>query len=231
MKKITSLVLSIVLVLTLSLSMIGCNEPESSNTLNEPESSNTLSEPEKFIGSWEASIDCAELFNNLFSADEEMGEYIEIEEFELILKVTFKDDGTYKMSVDPKSVEKAVDSLKKDLKKGFTKYFQAVIDSEGLNMTVEELLVANGTNLDDLLEEAFGEDDVDAFVSELESEGKFEVKDGKLYMSDDLDSDIDEDEYETYEISENELKLTDSFGEDVEDGKDFIYPITFKKVS
>lgn len=221
MKKITSLVLSIVLVLTLSLSMIGCNEPESSNT---------LSEPEKFIGSWEASVDCAAIFNKLFSAEEEMGEYIEIEEFELLLKVTFKDDGTYKKSVDKKSVEKAVDSLKKDLEKGLTKYFKAVIDSEGLNMTVEELLVASGTNMDDLLEEIFGEDDVNAFVSGFESEGKFEVKGGKFYTSEDLNSDIDEDEYETYEISQNELKLIDVFGEDVEGEKD-LYPITFKKVS
>ena len=65
------------------------------------------------------------------------------------------------------------------------------------------------------------------------SEGIFKAENGKLYRSVGLDDEIDENKYDTYEISENKLKLIEPFGEDAENadvGMD-LYPATFKRVS
>jgi len=97
-------------------------------------------------------------------------------------------------------------------------------------MTVDEMLQMSGTTFDALVEEAFGDAMLNEMISEFETEGKYKVEDGKLYMSEDLDSEIDEEVYETYEFSGDEFKLLESFGdEDAEEFKD-LYPIVFKKL-
>ena len=213
MKKNMSIILSVLLVLALMLSLTGCGEQK------------------KFVGSWEATIDLTDFINQGIAEDEEMAEYLEMEEFALVMKVTFKEDGTYKMYVDEKSAEKAFESAKKDFKQGMNEYFEDYIDSTGLGLTVDEVLESSGVDMDSLVEEAFGEELYNSLVKEMASEGKFEAKDGKLYLSDGLDNDIDEDEYDTYEISNNELKLIESFGDDEEDSIERdLYPMTFKKV-
>lgn len=213
MKKNVSIILSVLVVLALMLSLTGCGEQK------------------KFVGSWEATIDLTDFINQGIAEDEEMAEYLEMEEFALVMKVTFKEDGTYKMYVDEKSAEKAFESAKKDFKQGMNEYFEDYIDSMELGLTVDEVLESSGVDMDSLVEEAFGEELYNSLVKEMASEGNFEAKDGKLYLSDGLDNDIDEDEYDTYEISNNELKLIESFGDDAGDSEDMdLYPMTFKKV-
>lgn len=213
MKKSISLVISVLLILALMLSLTGCGEQK------------------KFVGSWEATIDMTDFINQGIAEDEEMAEYLKIKEFELVMKMTFKDDGTYKAYIDEKELEKTFESAKEDFKEGMNKYFEDYIDSMGLGLTVDEVLKESGVDMDSLMEEAFGDELYKSLTDELASEGNFEAKDGKLYLSDGLAKDIDEDVYDTYEISENELKLIESFGDDAEDSEDMnLYPMTFKKV-
>ena len=214
MKKSISLVVSVLVILTLMLSLTGCDEQK------------------KFVGSWESSVDMTDYINQeMAKEEEELAEYLKIKEFELVLKMTFKDDGTYKASIDEKELEKTLESAKEDFKEGMNKYFEAYIDSMELDLTVDEVLEASGVDMDSLIEEAFGDELYSSFTDELSSEGNFKVKDGKLYLSDGLDKDIEEDVYDTYEISENELKLIESFGDDEEDSKEMdLYAKTFKRV-
>jgi hypothetical protein len=97
------------------------------------------------------------------------------------------------------------------------------------------LLEASEVDLDELVEEALGKKVMDEMVDSMTDEGNFEVKDGKLFMSDGLDYEIDEEVYETYELNGDELKLIESVGgddeEDLKDLADELYPMVFERVN
>lgn len=216
MKKQLATILGI-LMIALSLIMFsGCSQ-QSEIKQNE------------IIGSWETTIDMADMINKGFAEDEEMGEYLSINEFDLVVQVTFKEDGTYKMNVDEDAAEESFGKAQEDLVEGFEKYLEQIIKDSGMDMTVEEALTSSGSSMDELLEEVFGEEMLNALIEELETEGNFEAKDGKLFMSDGMDNEIDEDEYETYEIDGDELKLLEAIGGDADEEDFGLYPMTFKR--
>ena len=213
MKKITAMILSFVLIFTLTLSLTACSDKNS------------------VVGSWKAEVDLTEMINEGIADDEDMAEYVALKDFSFAMTLKLKDDGTYEMSVDEDDIKDVIKSAKKDLQEGFNKYFEDLIDSQDLGVTVDELLDSYGLDLDALIEAVFSDEMVDEIVSEMSSEGKYKAEDGKLYFSDDLDSDIDEDEYTTYEMADNELKLMEAFGEDAAEMEDLgLFPMTFKKV-
>ncbi len=212
-KKITS-VLSLIVALVLILSLTGCGEQK------------------KFIGTWETTIDMSDFLNKSFDEDPEMADYLEVDDFSLVIKMTFNDDGTCRMFADEDQAEKAFEDVKKDLKKGFTEYFKDYIAASGLLLSVDEVLEDTGVDMDSLVEEAFGDDVFSEIMDGFASEGTFEVKNGKLFRSASLDTAIDEDVYETYEISDNSLTLLASFGDDSVDAEEMnLYPLIFTKVN
>ena len=251
MKKITSLILSIITILALLVTLAGCGEkePASGSGQKEPASNSEQKEPgddeqkepelsseqKKFIGTWEGSIDMTEYLNLLISAEDEgIGTYIKISEAVLVVKMTFREDGTCERFVDKEAAGNLINAIQEDFRSGLTGYFEDFIKEAELDMTVAELLAENGMTMDDLLDAAFGDEMIDSMVSELISEGKYDAKDGKLFVSDGLDADIDETEYETYKISDTELTLLEAFGEDSDELAELdadLYPIIFKKVS
>lgn len=216
MKKCLSIALCLGLVFTMLFMFTGCNEQK------------------KFVGKWESEIDMTDFFNEGMGLDDEMAEYVAIEDFEIVMQLIFNSDGTYKRTVDENSLEDTLEDAKEDLKDGMMDYFKAYLKESGLNMTVDELLEASEVDLDELVEEALGKKVMDEMVDSMTDEGNFEVKDGKLFMSDGLDYEIDEEVYETYELNGDELKLIESVGGDDEDLKDFadeLYPMVFERVN
>lgn len=217
MKKCLSIALCLGLVLTMLFMFTGCNEQK------------------KFVGKWESEIDMTDFFNEGMGLDDEMAEYVVIEDFEIVMQLIFNSDGTYKRTVDEDSLEDTLKDAKEDLKDGMMDYFEAYLEDTGLNMSVDELLKASEVDLDELVDEALGEKVLDKMVDDMTDEGNFEVKDGKLFMSDDLDHEIDEDVYETYELNGDELKLIESVGgdddEDLKDLADELYPMVFERVN
>ena len=212
-KKITS-VLSLIVALVLILSLTGCGEQK------------------KFIGTWETTIDMSDFLNKSFDEDPEMADYLEVDDFSLVIKMTFNDDGTCRMFADEDQSEEAFEDVKKDLKKGFTEYFEDYIAASGLLLSVDEVLEDTGVDMDSLVEEAFGDDVFSGIMDGFASEGTFEVKNGKLFRSASLDTAIDENVYETYEISDNSLTLLASFGDDSVDAEEMnLYPLIFTKVN
>ena len=217
MKKCLSIALCLGLVLTMLFMFTGCNEQK------------------KFVGKWESEIDMTDVINEGMGLDDEMAEYVAIEDFEIVMQLIFNSDGTYKRTVDENSLEDTLEDAKEDLKDGMMDYFKAYLKESGLNMTVDELLEASEVDLDELVEEALGKKVMDEMVDSMTDEGNFEVKDGKLFMSDGLDYEIDEEVYETYELNGDELKLIESVGgddeEDLKDLADELYPMVFERVN
>ena len=165
------------------------------------------SEAEMIVGSWAGEMDATEMFNSMLSMMAgEMGDYFKLDK-KVYLTVTqeFKADGTQKSGVDSDSVDKFIDDVLAAMKEGMLAYFEDLIEGQGLDMTVEELLDMQGVDMDAVLEQARENMPMDGFGA---SEGKYRIEDGKLYTSNSLDADIDESIYTTCVVTENTLTLT-----------------------
>lgn len=259
MKKRVLLILSVIAVLVFSLSLASCKEEDKEekdevkqsevqqdkvqqdeaqqdeaqqDKAQQDKAQQEESEQDKFIGSWEITLDMADELNaGMSDEDDELAEYLKIEELNVSMILTFKNDGTYKMYIDEEKVKKSFESVGDDIKEGLNEYVEDLIRNEGLDYTVDEYMELLGTDIDSLMETIWGDNMYsDLFIEVEASKGNFKAEDGKLYMSDGLDYEVDENEYNTYEISENKLKLIKPFGEYADEIIDF-YPLTFKRVN
>ena len=70
-------------------------------------------------------------------------------------------------------------------------------------------------------------EDCEALFADLNMEGNFEVKEGKMYLSDGLEYGVDETMYELYSVEGNTMTIDK--GSTGDDSADFIYPMVFTK--
>lgn len=207
MKKYLSLILCALLI---SLSLTGCNASK------------------KIIGTWTTEIDITEKLNETFAQDAEMSEYLEIEKFAIVMRVTFNEDGTYNMTVDADTVEKSIQAAKQNLSDGLYKYFEAAIKEQGISLSVEEFLNYAEVDLDAMTGELFNEDLVKDFSTQMTNQGNYKIDDKKLYMSEGTDVEINEEKYETFKLTRKKLTLLESFGDEKESVQ--TYPMVFNRV-
>ena len=211
MKKRIALLLSFVLVLSLALCACGGEK-----------------KPATVVGTWKADINLAEAFNEEMAAAG-MGDYVNIDSFNLPLVMEFKEDGTGSMIVDQAAMTETVDKLAADLTTGLEAYFTEYFKSMGLEIDLDEALAASGMSLDDLVEEMKAEFAGEDAFAEFTNEFKYKAEDGKLYMSDDMDSEVPTDEYNTYKLDGNTLTL-DAGTEDMdEEMAKYLFPMTLKR--
>lgn len=210
-RKSMSLMLCLSLMCALLLACSGCGNKEK----------------DALVGTWETTLDMTDMINDELKAsmgnDQEMMSYFKIDEFGIKAILTFGSDDTYKLSVDEKALEKSLDNVISIFRDGLQNYFEDAMKGQGIDMTVDELLQASGMGtLDSLLEEALDRDDLMSSMGDMESSGKFEIKNGALYMTDD-----DGTSTESYKLDGNKLTFT---GEDSKDSdlEDF-YPLVFTK--
>lgn len=230
MKRIATLAVSVIMVLSMLLSMAGCT-----------------SEQSKFIGTWEAEMKLDEVLNTVLGANESLEGLVELKDISLTTQTTFNEDGTYKTVAVEESVEEMGEKIIDAVLDGTLKALQNAVAAQGVEMTVEEILAAQGTTKEAMRKEFADSLDVDSMVENFVSEGEYKVEDGKLYMSDEnttLDEAVENGKYETYEIDGDTLKLTGAFGDrslDLEDVSDEVkeaaekamhnlYPVTYTKV-
>ena len=195
MKRIISVVMSVVMIVTVLLGMIGCGKTTQGETDKE------------LYGKWEITVDLFDITGPMFDDDDDFGKYIDADEFVVTMKYEFKRKGTYKISADERQLKKAVETIKEEIRSGLQKYFEAYLEEEKLDMTVEELLKASDLSMDTMIDSMFGEEIVQEMINSLEAEGRYYVKDGKIYMSKSKDIDPTEDSAQKYVISGKELTL------------------------
>ena len=190
------------------------------------------SETKKFLGSWKTSIDISNQINEGFlNSYEGISDYVNVKDMSVYLIYTFKDDGTYSVSVEQESSKASFDNMRKELEAGFEKYFENLLKEQNLSMTVDEFLETSNTSIDALLEQYIGTDVYNDMVESLELSGKWKAENGKLYSSDSTDLEVDETEYITYEIDSEVLKLLEVYiNGSVETEGNWMYPLTFNKI-
>lgn len=220
------------LTLIMALSLIGCG-----------------SKGPEILGVYDATLDLKDAFvesiDNEMMVDISFGEYVE--KFELVLVTEFNEDGTYKQYVDMEKFEVTCEKLKDETKvyledvlvEMLKQEYTALNPSLELNtkedveaymgMTMDQMAnLALGMNLSDfadaLIDESFG---TDMFAEEVLSEGNYKAEDGKLYMSESLDTAIDEEVYEVYTIKGDVVTITE--GVNMEQDDLIVYPFELIK--
>ncbi len=212
MKKRIALLLSFVLVL--SLALCACGEKKEAT----------------LVGTWKADVNLADLFNQeIAAADPTMGEHIKLDSFNLPLVLELKEDGTGSMRVDADAMTTTMDKLAADLTTGLEAYFTEYFSSMGLEVDLDEALAASGMSLDELVAEMKDQFASEEAFEEFTSEFNYKAEDGKLYMSDDLESEINTDEYNGYKLDGDTLTLDAGNLTDEDEMIEYLFPMTLKR--
>lgn len=213
MKRFASLILVLAMVLCL---LAGCGNKEA----------------DALVGTWKADVDMTELISSQMGAD--VSQYITLDSVIFTMVLQFNEDGTFSSELDKASVETALNGVLQNVKDGTIAMLEAEIAGMGLEMTVEEMLAASGMDLDTLMAEMEAQMNLagltDQITAEAAGNGKFDAKDGKLFMSAGLEYLPDPECYEVYTLEGNVLTLLEYVGDD-ESGFDGLYPLVFHKAA
>ena len=197
MKRKICLVLAAIVLFTAIATFAGCSK-----------------ESDALIGTWVGEVNYANYFNQGLQsiAGEGLAEYWAVENFPITLILTFQTDGTYSMTVDQEKLTQTIEDLKKKLTRGLRDFMQDLIDASESTLTLDEFMVSMYISAETLIQEAIGQDVVEALVNECTYNGNYSVKDGRLYTSAALAYAIDESMYETYEVTQNTLTFMSVVG-------------------
>lgn len=221
MKKTISAVMCAILILSMLLVMTGCGE---------------TGDKEKLLGTWKCEMDLAGQMNEEFAADESVAEYLSVDEFKLVVYMEFKEDDTFSMSVDEAQLDAAVDNLLVSITDGISRYMEdLMLEETGIEMSIDDILVADQTTMEELLAQMFPEESIEELKAEvidsMQQEGKFKAEDGKLHTSAGLEYEVDPEVYETYTLEGNILTILEYVGSDADISNFNVYPMVFTKVN
>lgn len=202
------------LIMTLMLSLTGC-----------------ASEKDKILGTWIGTFDLTEALNVYTAEDEELGKYLVFEDFSLEMTMTFNEDDTYTLTADESKIAEMMNSLLIQMEAGLRLYFEDILKTEGYDMEVDDFLALAGISLNDLLGQMLTEDMISEMVDDIAQSGKFVVEDGKLYLSEDLNTNVDKSLYELYHIEDDVLTIEAGTASGGDDMTKYIYPMVLQKVN
>ena len=221
MKKRISLLLCLSLFLSMSCMLSGCNQDQ-----------------KQIIGIWQAEINYAAAVNaGIYSADgmEDVGDYFAYDSFPLTTTFTFLSDGTYTVTLDPQSVFKAVQGIRGHMGAGMEQYLADQIKKAGLDISADAYLAMLGLNRITLGEMLFTNYTMGKIAEELSkgSSGLYRVEKGKLYMNNDINAALTEENYDTYQLDGDTLTLLECHcqqDERFENISESLYPIVLTRV-
>ena len=187
---------------------------------------------ESIVGAWTGTVDITDYVTDTMAAtDASMASYFTFSDLAMDLTMTFTAEGTCSMEFDQESVEALVSKMLEQMRPGLEKLLEETLAAQGLDMSLEEFLEMSGMSLDDMMAEmtaelSFTED----MLEDLNQSGKYQVKDGCLWISEDLDSEIDEDDYQLYTIENGVLTIDLAEGDDDKEVA-FLFPLTLTRVN
>lgn len=213
-KRILSLALALAMALTCAAALTGCGGGSDAKDL---------------IGDWQTEIDMTSLLTEELS-DSEFSDYLTLEGFVVKVDFSLREDNTYSLSLNSDSMVQAVEGMKGGLRDGMRAYLSDMMAAQGLDgeTDLDSLLALAGIDIDALIDEALAADDIANAAAESLQEGKYIVKAGKIFVSDDVDTDASPtDEALTYTLENGKLTLVETSG-DAGDLADY-FPMTFSK--
>ncbi len=112
----------------------------------------------RLFGSWEGTVDAASVINMLlpmFSEDPLVLEHINIESCPIKQIYTFKDDGTYSLTVNEAALAETIATVKIELKGDIENFLKAYAKENNITMTPEQMI------------QAYGFESIDTFIEEM----------------------------------------------------------------
>ncbi len=210
MKKKLSFLLCLVLTLAMTFAMVGCGETE-----KDDDKGTNKKKAESVVGTWETEVDMLDFLLDEIG-DDEAGNYIDMDEFVIKMSVEMDKDGKYAVSVDKDAFEDQLVTMMKGMMENM---MQAAANEAGV--TLDEFMSAAGMTMDELVESALAEADMDTLMADFEDEtGTYEYKDGKLVFD-------GEDEWTIEFDGASKFEVTAMEGEDEE--MSALLPIVFTK--
>lgn len=230
MKKLLSLLLVLVLTLSLAFMATACSSSDDDDDDDDDKKTSTSQKADDeeeedevtIVGKWEAELDMADLINDML--EDEMGAELDKKFKNLDVTIVMEfDKDEVELSMEATGIEKAI---KKQMPDILTAVYTAMLEEQGMDMTVDELLESQDMTMDELVEEAMSEMDFDEIESSLNDfeTSKYELDGDKLYTFDD---EKDEDEYVEIKLTSKKL-VFESFSTD--DMPEFMEGLEFKKV-
>ena len=189
----------------------------------------TAASRESLLGSWEGSIDITTYLNEQM-ATAGLGDYFVFSDMTMSVVMTFTEEGETTLAVDKDSVNDLMDSLLEQMKGGMNTMLQDLLDSYQIDMTVDEYLQASGTTLDELLEDSMDTAMSDDLFEELEQEGYYSIEDGLLFIADEKDEKMADDEANPYTIEDGVLTIEVSEENEDAEYASFMFPMVLTRV-
>ena len=223
MKKIRmSRVLAVALMLAMMVTaFVGCGGKKSDN--------------EKIVGNWETTIDFQKALEDSMDAEDAgMLEGLDFSGITMKMTAQFKEDGTYALDVDKASAEDAMKQMitqlvpaLKELIRNEIASASEIEPSEVTDEQLDQVLAFFGAESWDALGDLFSaEMDVDEVVKNINTSGKYLLKEGKLYMSTTPDGDPAAEEGSEYTLTDKTLTIKVP-GDDV---PEYMQQLTFNRV-
>lgn len=164
--------------------------------------------------------------------------------------IVFNEDGTYSSQVTQEDLDALAETLKAGID-GYLRQLYFVLLCETLYQmgftqeinSIEELENFLGITMDEALEESLGmsmDDYMDALMEEsfssaispedLSGSGNYKAKDGKLYLSDGLEYQVDPAVYDLYQL-EGDVMTIEAGTAALEEGMESVYPMVLNRVA
>lgn len=181
------------------------------------ESSNAATgDAQTIVGTWDTALDMSGLVNMVLTmGDEDIASFFQIDQLKFPLQFTFNGDGTYGVSADEAAIQASMDGLKEDALNGYNHYFEYLIEQEGADMTVEDMLAELGfDSIEEYVDLLIGGFDTS---EPFDSSGEWKIENGKLYMTEEIEG-VEDSEYFSYELTAGTLTLLELHMEGAEDG-------------
>ncbi len=220
-------ILAALITLVLAFSLAGCfftPKPSTDNRSPEPVTPSSTpdgstakpSEEASLPGTWKATVDMANIYNQVFAEaakDETSGipAGFTIDEFKIKFIMTFNEDGTATLNVDEAMLTTAVDNMANKITNALLVDLEKTCQEE-YGMTLKEILEESGQSYEDMVDayKSTMKSSLQATVNaeSMASESQYCLEGDKLYMDEtDINDAMAHDRYYTIALTADTLKF------------------------
>lgn len=180
MRKLKTSMLCLLLTAVLFLVLCACQSGDDyrNDTSSTPTADENADISASLVGSWEWKADITDSFNATLSED--VRKYLEIKELYYIFDLKFKEDGHYSLLVDEVAYREVEKNAIADIKEGLTNYLTAMLQADGIDMTVDAYMLSIGSTMDEYAQSLMKS--LDPLLMGVNSSGYYKAENGKLYL-------------------------------------------------
>ncbi len=165
-------------------------------------------EKDPLVGTWEGELDFSPMVNaTMVSTGTNMEKYFTFTDLTVKVTMTFQEDKRCTLSIDRDGFDTMLEKLKSQVSTGIVGVLEDLLEGNGAEMTVQEYLDLSGMDLDMLIDSTLNVVITEQTLKELELEGLYQTEEGKLFISDDPDSEFDADRASAYVLAGDTLTI------------------------